>query len=85
MSGMETIAGNAGLLEWIGETQDESILDTDLESLKDCLPYLVEAKLDGHDELESAIQCVSLTIQNLRKVRQSVSAMWVSEKKGGAR
>ena len=76
MNRTDAITGNAALLEWIGESQDESILDADIEGLKDCLPSIVEARMLGHEELEAAVQSVSLTIQNLRKVRQSVAAMW---------
>lgn len=76
MNRTDAITGNAALLEWIGESSDESILDADIEGLKDCLPVIVEARMEGFEELEAAIQSVSLTIQNLRKVRQSVAAMW---------
>lgn len=76
MNRTDAITGNAALLEWIGESSDDSILDTDIEALKDCLPNIVEARMDGYEELEAAIQSVSLTIQNLRKVRQAVAAMW---------
>lgn len=76
MNRTDAITGNAALLEWIGESSDDSLLDADIEALKDCLPGIVEARMGGYEELEAAIQCVSLTIQNLRKVRQAVAAMW---------
>lgn len=71
------------LMDWIGDTQDDSYLDADLESLKDVLPTLVKAKInsgkDEQDLLEKAIVCVSLTIANLRDVHDAVSVLW----KGG--
>ena len=77
MNDNKNLNNSAELLKWIGGTKGNSRLESDLNGLKEALPTLALAKLyasdDAREELEAAIECVTLTIANLRDLKNEVA------------